>query len=234
MSYPGGKAGPGTYQRIINQMPPHRVYIEPFLGSGSVLKHKRPAQENIGIELDQTVIEHYHRHPAPGCTLIHGDGIQYLRQRDWKGDELVYCDPPYVEASRAGGRLYNYEMSQVQHQALLETLIDLKAAGVLVMLSGYHSKLYAKALKGWTLITFGSMTRRGMALEHLWMSFPEPLELHDYRFLGEDYRERERIKRKIARWTTKLQDMPALESRALLAALQNLKGPFSSETTMKA
>ncbi|MGJ8626091.1 MAG: hypothetical protein ACSHXB_03935 [Sulfitobacter sp.] len=41
MTYPGGKNGGGAYQRIINHMPPHRFYIEPFLGSGAVLRNKR-------------------------------------------------------------------------------------------------------------------------------------------------------------------------------------------------
>lgn len=34
MTYKGGKAGAGVYQQIINQIPPHDVYIEPFLGGG--------------------------------------------------------------------------------------------------------------------------------------------------------------------------------------------------------
>jgi len=32
MGYAGGKGRDGVYQAIINQMPPHGVYIEPFLG----------------------------------------------------------------------------------------------------------------------------------------------------------------------------------------------------------
>ena len=43
MSYPGGKAAPGTFQKIINLMPPHEVYIEPFLGGGAILRKKLPA-----------------------------------------------------------------------------------------------------------------------------------------------------------------------------------------------
>jgi hypothetical protein len=43
MTYPGGKNGTGTFQKIINQMPPHDVYIEAFLGSGAVMRLKRPA-----------------------------------------------------------------------------------------------------------------------------------------------------------------------------------------------
>ena len=222
MAYPGGKAGPGVYQRIINHMPPHETYIEPFLGDGAVLRNKRPAVQNIGIELDQAVFADRLDIVTSGTTIIHADALQYLRERRWTGDELVYCDPPYMPASRTGGRLYRCEFTEDQHRELLDILAGLKCDGVMVMVSGYHSKLYAIELKGWTLITFGSMTRRGMALEHLWMSFPDPLELHDYRYLGEDYRERERIRKKVTRWTAKLEGMPKLERQALMAALSQV------------
>lgn len=50
MNYPGGKNSAGVYQRIICQMPPHRVYVEPFLGSGAILRYKKPAEVNIGFD----------------------------------------------------------------------------------------------------------------------------------------------------------------------------------------
>lgn len=220
MAYNGGKAGAGVAQRIINLMPPHEVYVEPFLGAGAVLKAKRPAAENVGIELDPQVIAERWTDPPPGCTVIRGDGLAYLRERRWIGGELVYLDPPYLPETRTGDRpLYRCELDADGHRELLRLALDLHDVGVLVMVSGYYSRLYERALKGWHLTTFGAMTRRGMALEHLWASFPPPLELHDYRYLGEDYRERERIKRKVQRWKTKLNGMPRLERQALLAAL---------------
>ena len=53
------------------------------------------------------------------------------------------------------------------------------------------------------------------------MNYPEPFELHDYSYLGENFRERERIKRKKDRWRLKLQSMPALERFAILSVLQD-------------
>ena len=38
-------------------MPPHRVYIEPFLGGAAILRRKRPAALNIGIDRDPEVID---------------------------------------------------------------------------------------------------------------------------------------------------------------------------------
>ena len=233
MAYNGGKAGSGTTQRLINLMPPHRRYVEPFLGAGAILKAKRPAPGlNLGIEADAAVIAEHWGGGDPGATdgageampqhrtIVHGDGLQHLQERHYGTDTLIYCDPPYLRETRTSTRdLYRYEFTEPDHRALLAAIRDQAAAGALVMLSGYHPKLYARELRDWHLTTFGSITRRGMALEHLWCSFPPPVELHDYRFLGDDYRERERIRKKVRRWTAKLRDMPRLERQALLAAL---------------
>lgn len=59
MAYPGGKNGSGVYQTIINLMPPHKVYIEPFLGAGATMRMKRPAVQNIGIDCDPDALKHF-------------------------------------------------------------------------------------------------------------------------------------------------------------------------------
>ncbi len=87
------------------------------------------------------------------------------------------------------------------------------------MISGYYSPLYAQALAAWSTFSFTAMTRRGPAEEHVWYNYPEPVELHDYRYLGADRREREGIKLMQRRWTAKLAQMPRLKRQALLAAL---------------
>lgn len=88
----------------------------------------------------------------------------------------------------------------------------------MVMISGYASALYAHELTDWRLVTFQAATRGRPALEHLWCNFPEPAALHDYRFLGEDFRERERITRKARRWQAKLAKLDRLERQAVLSA----------------
>jgi site-specific DNA-adenine methylase len=220
-SYPGGKGGAGTYQKIINNMPPHQTYIEAFVGGGSVFKRKKAADTNIIIDADSRVIDSWEKSGLPAAvTAICGDAISFLKNYDWQGGELVYCDPPYVISSRTGGELYDHEFTDEQHEKLLDVLNSLPCK---VMISGYHSKLYASRLKNWHLTTFGSMTRRGMALEHLWCNFPPPIELHDYQYLGDDYRERERIRKKVNRWTNKLETMPKLERQAIMAALSSFQ-----------
>ncbi|MDQ2510981.1 DNA adenine methylase, partial [Pseudomonas aeruginosa] len=38
-------------------MPPHQTYIESHLGGGAVMRNKKAAQRNIGLDLDAKVIE---------------------------------------------------------------------------------------------------------------------------------------------------------------------------------
>ena len=44
-----------------------------------------------------------------------------------------------------------------------------------------------------------SAVQTGAGIEWLWMNYAEPAELHDLRYLGSNFREHERIKRKKTR-----------------------------------
>ncbi len=98
MKYPGGKGL--QYQKIINLMPPHDVYIETHLGGGAVMRKKRPARRNIGIEIDPEVIGKWSKMTAINMELIHGEALTYLRSYEFTGKEFVYCDPPYLRQTR--------------------------------------------------------------------------------------------------------------------------------------
>jgi hypothetical protein len=146
-----------------------------------------------------------------------GDGIEYLRTADLPPSALVYADPPYLRSTRATRNdLYQFEMTDAQH---LELLSVIKALKCRVMISGYSSTLYARELKTWNAFAFQAATRGKPAAEWVWCNYPRPVELHDYRCLGSNYREREQIKRMKARWIGKLERMPALRRQALLAAI---------------
>jgi hypothetical protein len=253
VGYPGGKAGAGVYQTIINLMPPHEVYIEPFLGGGAVMRLKRPARRNIGVDLVDSARlampyplaargdgSSFHvpgclaRNDGPRATLKtamsaetggNGDRRSTIaengerRRRESAGRELVYCDPPYLHCTRSGRFRYEFEMSDVDHRRLLRVVMALPCR---VMISGYRSEMYMRTLGGWNLETFQAMTRGGPAEECLWFNFERPVELHDYRYLGRDFRERERIKRKKQRWMQRLVRMPRLERCAMLAAVATI------------
>ena len=219
-SYPGGKSGAGVYQKLISLIPPHATYIETHLGGGAVMNHKRPATTNIGIDIDPALIKAWQREPLElPITLVCEDAVSFLKRYSFDGTEFVYADPPYLKSTRRGGTLYRYEYTTAQHIELLSCLKNLPCR---VMISGYWSKLYATTLSQWHTVSFQAQTRSGTpATEWVWLNYPQPIELHDYRYLGNTFRERERIKRKKARWINRLKKMPRLERQALLASLHD-------------
>ena len=205
-----------------------------------MMRHKKPAALNVGLDIDAAVVAMAGDIAAlgdvvqPGARLVvPGDGgPQYcIEQADaitWLGILrwwtallprcLVYCDPPYLMETRSSKRrMYRYELELPGHIALLDVLVQLPC---MVMVSGYESDLYCSRLSSWRVVRYRTMTRAGRMVEELlWCNFPEPEELHDYRYLGRDFRERERIRRKRARWVAMLSAMPVLERAAVVSDL---------------
>ena len=217
--YPGGK---GTFfKNLINLIPDHNTYIETHLGGGAVIRNKRPAGSNIAIDIDPAVHEMWNKDNYPHILFCKLDAVLVLKSIDVKPHTFIYSDPPYLFETRKGGRLYNFEYTDDQHKELLRCLKDLSSPVVKIMISGYWSELYERELKGWRVASFETMTRGGMATEYVWMNYPEPETLHDYRYLGDTFRDRERIKRKQNRWIAGLRRMPVLERNALIERIMN-------------
>lgn len=212
MSYPGGKGR--TYQRIISMMPPHATYIETHLGGGSILRHKRAARRSIGIDLDADVIALWSALDMPGVELVHDCAARFLTRFAFQGDELVYADPPYWPDARRRTRCYRHDYSCEQHRDLLAILVSLPCR---VMISGYANSLYDDALTSWTRQGLVNQTQAGPVNEVLWMNFAPDHRLHDYSYVGDDFRERERIKRVRRTQVERLRRAPPLERAAMLS-----------------
>ncbi len=223
MPYPGGKAQPGVLHAIINQMPPHQGYVEAFAGGAAILRAKKLAEYSIAIEIDPGQAARLAKEFEPaGVTVVNADVVPWLEKRAWSPNELLYLDPPYLMSTRSTKqRIYAHEFAaEEQHAELLDILTQLPA---MVAISGYRSALYCERLAAWRLTTFNAVNRAGKVVrEHLWTNYPAPTQLHDNRYLGDGFRDRERIKRMQRRWLAKLARLDTLERRALLAALTEL------------
>jgi hypothetical protein len=227
MAYKGGKSADGIYHQIINQIPPHKVYIEPFLGHGGILRHKRPAIRSIGLDMDPDVLKWWKTsgEAVPGCIYKNGGAISFLQAYPWKGDEFIYLDPPYLrETRRDKSPAYKFEFWTVdQHTALLDLILTLPC---MVAISGYWSDLYNKKLlgAGWREIHFQAGVQGGYAAtEYLWMNYPVPFMLHDYRYLGNGYRDREKINRQRRNLLAKFKRMNDLQRYAFFSALDEYR-----------
>lgn len=84
-SYPGGKSGAGIYQRLINLIPRHRVFVSAFAGQCGVTRNIRPAEHTIVIDADEVVCQWWDdwRRSKDGRALEihHCNSIEWLRFR---------------------------------------------------------------------------------------------------------------------------------------------------------
>lgn len=191
MRYNGGKGV--AYPHIINLMPPHQRYIETHLGGGAVMRHKRPASVQIGLEVDTSVIDSY-GHVFDGvCEVVNADAVEWLSEAELGPDTLIYVDPPYHPSTRRRSRVYRHDYSEQDHEELLDLLCRLPAK---VMISGYDCGLYQDMLHGWSHHCFSAQSHIGPRQECLWFNFSAPKQLHDDRYMGATFREREVIKRR--------------------------------------
>ena len=186
------------------------------------MRNKRPAMRNIGIELDPKTIQLWNNYNGINIELIQADAAAYLKSYQFTGDELVYCDPPYLRETRKKHKaLYKYEYTYEQHVELLKAI---KSLPCMVMISGYKSLLYEELLEDWNTYSFKAGCHNGTATEYIWMNYPSPVQLHDYRYLGDTFRERERLKRITKNMIRRFRTMPVLKRRALLLAINSSCG----------
>ena len=216
--YLGSKAVQGAYQAVIANMPPHDTYIETHLGSGVIMHRKPPAMRSIGLEIDPETFAAHGQ--IPDVETYNVDCVAFLRTFDFAsaGRVLVYADPPYVRSTRAvKGPRYRFDYTDADHEALIALLRALPAS---VMISGYPSDLYARLLPGpeWRSLSYQVKTRGGPRTEMLWMNYAANAA-HWADHAGIDFTDRQRIKRKAARWQRMYRELSAGERMAVLAAI---------------
>lgn len=106
--------------------------------------------------------------PTHLIMIENKDAMSLISEHNSK-DDLLYLDPPYVRDTRKSGRLYKHEMTDDQHQKMLELVQNSKAH---VVISGYDCKLYDHMLSGWNKYkTMTHTTSAALATEVLWTNF---------------------------------------------------------------
>lgn len=215
--YPGGKGCEGTVHKLINLIPPHRVYCAPFAGGDAIVRHKRPADRNVLLDLDENVVKAWTDHGPSWIDVEHTDALTRLRTLHPLHDWFLFIDPPYLAETLSGQRgLYTHNLTYAQHEELLMLVKGLKCK---LMICAKPNLLYEAALKGWHTLQYTNKGHGPQYIEQVWMNYAPPTKLHEYRYLGTDYRDRERIKKKVRRQVANLMKLPALERAALLEQL---------------
>jgi len=107
-----------------------------------------------------------------GVQIENRPAVQLIREFNYP-NVLIYADPPYVLSSRSCKRgQYKFEMTDEDHEELLDTLLKHKGP---VVISGYQSSLYESRLKEWRQDCVEYRTQRaGRSQEVIWMNYDPP------------------------------------------------------------
>ncbi|MCU4599098.1 DNA adenine methylase [Acinetobacter bereziniae] len=105
------------------------------------------------------------------CVIENQDASKIISLYD-ADDTLFFVDPPYVRSTRTANVVaYRHEMTDSDHEILLDQLINVKGS---VVITGYEHDIYNDKLSKWTKFTksvqasgrLGGVTRQ----ECLWIS----------------------------------------------------------------
>lgn len=106
-------------------------------------------------------------HRLKEVLIENTDAIALMSRHDTP-DTVFYVDPPYVAETRDKGQDYKHEMTDEDHERLLDTLRSLRGT---VLLSGYENPLYDHALVSWKRVTKRAMADGARPrTEVLWMN----------------------------------------------------------------
>ncbi len=207
--YNGGKNAHGTYQQIINLIPPHKIYIEPFVGSGAIFRNKLPAVLTVLNDKDPKMFKYWTKQKPPKSEIYNLEALDVLNLNSSNDQMFIYCDPPYLYETRScQKKLFTHDAGEKEyHVKLLNTLLSFEPGKAAIMISGYASSLYDEMLQGWHKHSFSAMSRNGPRTEVLWMNYKKPIILHDDRYLGNDFRQREKIKIKKEGWLRRFRSL---------------------------
>jgi hypothetical protein len=174
----------------------------------------------VAIDIDTAVIDRWKNITAE-INAINSDGISFLKNLTSELNNestVIYCDPPYPMNSRKSNKkIYKYEMADKDHADLLSILLQLRSR---VLISTIPNELYANYLTNWNVKEFYNKTRKGMQKEYVYYNFQNcSCELQDYRYLGNNHREREIIKRKLNRWIKRISKLNNYERNYLFKLL---------------
>lgn len=219
-TYNGGKAGNGTYQNIINHIPKCSRFIDAMVGNAGIVSNLSLPAITVLNDIDPAIIARFNYKKSESVIIESLCVMDLIDKYDCNaGTTFFYFDPPYLKSSRKSqADLYRYEWTLQNHQAFLSRVLTVKSN---CMISHYPCPLYDEALKNWHQFSFYSTTHKGQALERIYMNYPPPSLLQDNRYIGKDYIDRQRIKRKAKRFIHKLAALPHTERQSILHEVYN-------------
>lgn len=197
-NYIGNKGIPGVIHKIINLIPAHDYYLEPFAGGASIGKALPRCSVKHFNDLNKNALEQIT--DSSGATIIKTSvpAAQLLQSfGSGTASAFIFCDPPYLHETRFSDSIYNFEMTHTDHTDFLSAVQSLKYPCMII-----HPlcELYHQALQSWNYVDIKIRYNSKTSTERIYMNYNKPQLLQTYRFIGTNCWERQAIKRKAERF----------------------------------
>lgn len=110
------------------------------------------------------------------------DALEIIQKYD-DNDVFFYLDPPYVQSTRRSNQKYMIEMSDEDHERMINLILKSKAK---IMLSGYDNEIYNNLVEnGWNRLELESPNSCSDATEYVWINYDIPHDTKDIKEIFE-------------------------------------------------
>ena len=110
------------------------------------------------------------------------DALELILKYD-DNDVFFYLDPPYIQSTRRSNQKYMIEMSDKDHEKMIDLILKSKAK---IMLSGYDNEIYNNLVEnGWSRLELESPNSCSDAIEYVWINYEIPHKTKDIKEIFE-------------------------------------------------
>ncbi len=216
MPYIGNKNIDGVKQKITSLIPKHSVYIEGFAGAAGIARNIFTSAEKI-ILIEKSKNQcNILKKEFPAAEVINDCMIQWMKNFKYiiNPNAVIFLDPPYLFETRYNNIIYyDNELQYSDHVQLLMTLLQLPC--YVIIIHPVHS-LYDKMLFSWNYKDVSIRYHNKTSKERIYYNFSNDIDRNDYTGQGKNNIDRQRIKRKVDRFISKIKNLPEIERKVLL------------------
>ena len=224
--------------RILPLFPDHGCYVEPFCGAAALYFLKVPAKVEVLNDVNGELVNLY--------RVVQHHLEEFLRQFKWALTsrqifKWLQATPPeplteiqraarffYLQKNAFGGKVagqtFGASATAPPRLNLLRLEEDLSDAHLRLAGATIEHLDWAECIRRYdrpaTLFycdpPYWAATQNGTREETLWFNFEPPTKLHDARYLGSSFRERQSRKRRLQRLQMKVKSMEPTERNAFM------------------
>jgi site-specific DNA-adenine methylase len=217
--YVGNKNIPGVIEFLANRVPKSKRYFSLFMGAAGLENSVYTAAATFVCSERNTDLWKF-----KGNNQVLFERYQDLLEANVfeSSYDFIFADPPYKFSTRRSQRkYYKFEFETSDHIEFLKHMTSLDCK---IMITHPKCELYDNYLKNWISEPFQYMTREGTFYDNLYTNFVgSDIELLTYDALGDNFIERQAIKRQRKNIVEKFKRLPKHNLDAIILELKKEK-----------